>query len=226
MKHAREDYDRIQDPEGKIPADEPVFLLRGQDRLAHRAVSYYAMLAREAGCIDVATASEKQARAMCKRLLHKAKLPDMPGQGEKTAPVGHWYWSDNGGEWWRGPHDTIEDAMVDAYEHDANGAKLSQMAPMALQFDMDMADVFLRRNEDQNFEGDAYIPDYAAWELDFLTGLLLRGWVDKYDLRKEFRSLDHLPGGRTCFRPRCDLALASITGTTYVVPVATVYVSV
>ena len=31
MRHARDDYDRIQDPSGKIPADEPVFLLRGQD---------------------------------------------------------------------------------------------------------------------------------------------------------------------------------------------------
>lgn len=28
MKHAGEDYNRIQDPENKIPADEPVFLLR------------------------------------------------------------------------------------------------------------------------------------------------------------------------------------------------------
>lgn len=34
MKHARSDYDHIQDPTGKIPKDEPVFLLRGQDKLA------------------------------------------------------------------------------------------------------------------------------------------------------------------------------------------------
>ena len=31
MKHARDDYNRIQDPEGLIPENEPVFLLRGQD---------------------------------------------------------------------------------------------------------------------------------------------------------------------------------------------------
>ena len=31
MKHARDDYDRIQDPAGKIAADEPVFLVRGKD---------------------------------------------------------------------------------------------------------------------------------------------------------------------------------------------------
>lgn len=31
MRHARPDYDRIQDPAGKIPFDEPVFLIRAQD---------------------------------------------------------------------------------------------------------------------------------------------------------------------------------------------------
>lgn len=31
MIHARNDYQRIQDPETKIPQDEPVFLLRAQD---------------------------------------------------------------------------------------------------------------------------------------------------------------------------------------------------
>ncbi len=31
MKHARDDYNRIQDPAGLIPEDEPVFLIRGQD---------------------------------------------------------------------------------------------------------------------------------------------------------------------------------------------------
>jgi hypothetical protein len=34
MRHARADYDRIQDPDGLIPQDEPVFLIRGQDRAA------------------------------------------------------------------------------------------------------------------------------------------------------------------------------------------------
>lgn len=34
MIHAREDYNRIQDPANKIPQDEPVFLLRAQDRTA------------------------------------------------------------------------------------------------------------------------------------------------------------------------------------------------
>ena len=51
MKHARPDYNRIQDHrlvvDGGIPKDEPVFLLRGQDRLAARVVRIWAILQRE-----------------------------------------------------------------------------------------------------------------------------------------------------------------------------------
>ena len=42
MKHARADYNRIQDPEHIIPTDEPVFLLRAQDKFAVAAVRHYA----------------------------------------------------------------------------------------------------------------------------------------------------------------------------------------
>lgn len=42
MKHARADYDRIQDPSGLIPEDEPVFLLRAQDKHAAEALRWYA----------------------------------------------------------------------------------------------------------------------------------------------------------------------------------------
>lgn len=49
MKHAREDYNRIQDPAGIIPEDEPVFLLRGQDPLAPIAVAIYAEAAEAQG---------------------------------------------------------------------------------------------------------------------------------------------------------------------------------
>lgn len=42
MIHARRDYDHIQDPTGKIPLDEPVFLVRGQDPNGWRTVvSWY-----------------------------------------------------------------------------------------------------------------------------------------------------------------------------------------
>jgi len=42
MKHAREDYNRIQDPANKIAEDEPVFLLRAQDRAAPATVRAWA----------------------------------------------------------------------------------------------------------------------------------------------------------------------------------------
>lgn len=42
MKHARADYNRIQDPEGKIGEDEPVFLLRAKDVSAPATLRYWA----------------------------------------------------------------------------------------------------------------------------------------------------------------------------------------
>jgi hypothetical protein len=44
MIHARDDYNRIQDPAGRIPADEPVFLIRAQDRTGPAAVEAWAQL--------------------------------------------------------------------------------------------------------------------------------------------------------------------------------------
>lgn len=49
MKHARKDYDRIQDPANLIPADEPVFLLRAQDRVAAKTVRFWAQAHKDAG---------------------------------------------------------------------------------------------------------------------------------------------------------------------------------
>lgn len=49
MKHARPDYDRIQDPAGLIPANEPVFLIRGQDLAAVPVLRYYMMTAVKVG---------------------------------------------------------------------------------------------------------------------------------------------------------------------------------
>jgi hypothetical protein len=49
MKHARQDYDRIQDPAGKIPETEPVFLIRGQDVIGAAAVRAWADMAEAAG---------------------------------------------------------------------------------------------------------------------------------------------------------------------------------
>ena len=55
MIHARKDYnERIQDAENKIPADEPVFLIRGQDHVGASAVRAWAHLHRINGGSDVA----------------------------------------------------------------------------------------------------------------------------------------------------------------------------
>ena len=80
MKHAREDYNRIQDPENKIPEDEPVFLLRAQDIVAPQIVEMWALAAKKVGCEDnIYTAAMEQAGRMKNwQLLHSSKIPDMP----------------------------------------------------------------------------------------------------------------------------------------------------
>lgn len=52
MLHARKDYDRIQDPDNHIPADEPVFLVRAQDPLFGEVCRYWAEKHREIGGSD------------------------------------------------------------------------------------------------------------------------------------------------------------------------------
>lgn len=49
MKHARTDYDRIQDPAGLITEDEPVFLIRAKDAVSGDAVRAWADLHDKAG---------------------------------------------------------------------------------------------------------------------------------------------------------------------------------
>lgn len=44
MIHARNDYQRIQDPQNKIPNDEPVFLLRAQDKTSAEVVRCWVRL--------------------------------------------------------------------------------------------------------------------------------------------------------------------------------------
>lgn len=82
MRHAREDYARIQDPAGLIPEDEPVFLLRGRDRVAHLAVLFWAVQAEASGASPAIT---EKARAQAEAMKAWAwKLPDLPGD-----PVEH-----------------------------------------------------------------------------------------------------------------------------------------
>lgn len=78
MRHARADYDRIQDPAGLIPQDEPVFLLRGQDKFAAETLRYYAHLVRNSENPDerIIIATEMQVERMKEWPKHKA--PDLP----------------------------------------------------------------------------------------------------------------------------------------------------
>lgn len=79
MKHARQDYNRIQDPEHKISEDEPVFLLRGQDMVAPEVVEFWAEKALAAGAsANIVLLAKRQARNMREwQHSHKSKIPDL-----------------------------------------------------------------------------------------------------------------------------------------------------
>jgi len=81
MIHAREDYNgRIVDLENKIPEDEPVFLLRGQDMAAPKVVEFWAKEAEDLGAKpNIVIAAREQVQRMRKwQEDHGAKTPDMP----------------------------------------------------------------------------------------------------------------------------------------------------
>jgi len=81
MKHARDDYNgRIVDLEDKIPEDEPVFLLRGQDMAAPQTVEFWADQAEDIGAKkNIIDAAREQALRMRRwQETHGAKAPDMP----------------------------------------------------------------------------------------------------------------------------------------------------
>lgn len=78
MKFTRADYNkRIIDKAGKIPCDEPVFLLRGQDVHAPATLRHYAQLLEEAGNIEMANELRGHARQMVVwQKSVKVKQPD------------------------------------------------------------------------------------------------------------------------------------------------------
>ncbi|MDR3328178.1 MAG: hypothetical protein LBT04_08730 [Prevotellaceae bacterium] len=79
MLHARKDYDRIQDPDNKIPADEPVFLLRGQDKFAPELLLRWASKLRlDGGDTYMARLVEDWAQVMLEwQDTHCIKTPDL-----------------------------------------------------------------------------------------------------------------------------------------------------
>lgn len=79
MKHAREDYNRIQDPMGLIPEDEPVFLLRAQDTAAADTIEFWATLNEERGG-DPKASRLARLHADRMRLWPKQKPADLPNE--------------------------------------------------------------------------------------------------------------------------------------------------
>ena len=79
MKHFREDYNRIQDPLGLIPENEPVFLLRAQDKLAPELLLRWAAKLRLAGgSPEMAAMVEAGAQEMIAWQANMtSKLPDL-----------------------------------------------------------------------------------------------------------------------------------------------------
>lgn len=78
MRFTRDDYNRrIIDTEGRIPEDEPVFLLRAQDKHAPDTLRFYAKLLKEDGNTNMAEELLAHARAMLVwQKSVKVKKPD------------------------------------------------------------------------------------------------------------------------------------------------------
>lgn len=77
MRHSRLDYDRIQDPAGLIPEDEPVFFLRAQDLAAAATVRFWAANAEAYGTAPemIQNAYDQAARM---EAWPTKKVPDLP----------------------------------------------------------------------------------------------------------------------------------------------------
>jgi hypothetical protein len=80
MRHARPDYDRIQDPAGLIPDDEPVILVRGQDACALAAMDAWikAATSLHADLALIALATVHRNRIVEWQASHGWKVPDLP----------------------------------------------------------------------------------------------------------------------------------------------------
>lgn len=89
MKHARDDYSRIQDPAGLIPEDEPVFLIRAKDPVSGDAVRAWADLHdANGGPADISALARMQADAM-DRWAPKQAHADLPAQGDSPEGEAH-----------------------------------------------------------------------------------------------------------------------------------------
>jgi len=89
MLHARKDYDRIQDPSGKIGQDEPVFLLRAKDELAPICLILWAEeLIRRGGDKKMANmVAEHAAKMIDWQEKNGCRLPDLPVEYIKKVDI-------------------------------------------------------------------------------------------------------------------------------------------
>jgi len=81
MRHSREDYNDV-DLEQKIPGDEPVFLIRGQDVCAADAIEAWAGIAKDAGAdaaiVENARTFAEDVRTWQRGNPDRVKVPDAP----------------------------------------------------------------------------------------------------------------------------------------------------
>ena len=89
MIHARQDYNRIQDPSGKIADDEPVFLLRAKDVLAPMCLILWAEeLITRGGDKDIAgIVADHAAKMIAWQEKNGCKLPDLPKNYNDQIPA-------------------------------------------------------------------------------------------------------------------------------------------
>lgn len=82
MIHARKDYNRIQDPAGKIGEDEPVILFRAQDKHFLDVLFRYREQLLDDGRDQmdpmIIALDDHLRRAAIWRMQHPVKAPDMP----------------------------------------------------------------------------------------------------------------------------------------------------
>jgi hypothetical protein len=81
MLHARKDYQaRIQDVAGLIPADEPVFFIRGQDEAAPDTLRFWAETAQHLGAsAEIVQLVRDHADRMDEwQRTRASKVPDLP----------------------------------------------------------------------------------------------------------------------------------------------------
>lgn len=88
MRHLREDYNRIQDPHEKIGADEPVFLLRAQDKAFPAMMLGYIGYQRAIGNEALASFIERQMPAIHQwRDKRECKQADVPAHVRPGFPA-------------------------------------------------------------------------------------------------------------------------------------------